>query len=1163
MYCSDGIVAYWNGGKVYSAESLPVKARARIMDQLDPLAVGQADGAGMVASWSCDGDGAIDAAEIISVAYPEIPPSAKALSYHLGFEGPPAQVVGLALTASLSIIARLGRLRDLGLPQWLSHLAGRDPPPCQLEEGTVIVTDNPRASCPTWSPLYPRPERVPRGTDPRVVVAVESLSLRRGDWRQALEWARLREWGGSLREAIEKSLSPAGDPPVEGGFQVRPSDARYARLSRYRVSYECSRPLVDCALEAGLKPGKPPRVRFEVHQLSQALRGVHEAVAAVIRDWPLEGRGLVVVPSRLAARIAGESLELRVLDEPWSVDSWGSGWAVIAWEDLLSMPWTASHAENIVLVYPEAYPGAPQGASRAREWLQWMASQYSGRLVSRLAYNLAEGLVGGGEIPRVEARVPRREWILEEARRAFSRHWGGLSLRPYQEEIIAAIVEMGLMRPGQPVYVILPTGSGKSAIFQVAGQVLKGLGLGGYTLVVSPLRALMRDQVEGARRRGFRAGRVDASVSGGKRRLTYREASMGLLDVVYVTPERFMDEGFTKLLVSSPPALAVLDEAHTLARWGPSFRPAYLHAARLIADLRSTDGWPPVAFFTATSPPETVAEVLGSIGSSPGRIVRVELSSKPTYEWPETGALVFQGPVIREEISFTVEPAPEGEERVEHSVRVIEKLSSWARSVSDPWVGVVYTGYVKRTRKVWENADELAEMIAERTGIRALSYHGQLPAGERRRREDEIYKASSEGPPLIVVATKAFGMGVDIPNIRWVLHFTASESIEDYYQEVGRAGRDGKPAIAYTLYNSLDFEERLRLVRAQRTTPSIVATTYNTIYNLWARIRKETGGSPEIVLPREAIHPDPVNMKALNTLQSLGYLDYWGVRGTLTAYKFHRGEDPSDYLPWYMDLGGRIVVGPREKIGGAAEELSLQVYKCKLWSEHRPLAIIAGDKKVETGECKDPVRVSTSNTGIVVVNMSLDRDHAPIRVFPPVEYAHIVRGMWSDEEKLESLRSLLEQAIAYRKSPEEQDRIVKEGIRRYFEAQPLHRPGDPPGVLGTRMACPSLWDCLEDLASVVKTVSDWLGQRAVTLAVQDEDKAGELVRRLSGILEAPFQGRWKGAYRRVVNASRKGPLALMDHGFIVAVLRATGRKSILIDRLEGYPYHALFMYSRA
>lgn len=1166
VYCGKRVIELWDGFETITSRGLSEMAVNRLYASINPEGIGAAIGAGLVVSYGCKGG--LDASRLLRIIFPEIPASAIALSHHLGIRGSRAEVVGRAALEAIRIASEIGESTSLNIPSWLS------PPPesrvkCSIGHGTIVVTDSPRASCPTWSPymLYPGDEK-PTDLPLEAWIALKSLAYRRGDYKSLLSMDWDPSWLKELARTIPSYLKESDEPPSQGGFQVRVEDAGELRLSRYHVYFDCTRPVKVCAEKAGLEPPRTVKVKPKVASPSIILRGPLEAVE-VARDLWGGGPTLYVTPSDLMSVLASRNLGLHLVSSPSDVDDWMDygGDAVTSWSNLLKLPWLRNISPRIVLIYPEAFPGRPNTVGGVVEWVRLLSSEVSSLMVSRLAYFQDSTLVGEARVPDTGSIEFDGEEFLREAEEVFSEFWKGYGLRSYQRMIIKALLEMIIKRPKQPVYTILPTGSGKSAIFQVAGVIGKRLGYGGYILVVSPLRALMRDQVDNARRRGFIAERIDASVTGRRKRLILTAARMGALDILYVTPERFMDEEFSKLLVESPPALIVLDEAHTLARWGPSFRPSYLHAAKLIADLRVSEDWPPVALFTATAPQDIVMESLVSIGVHMAKTVHVILDNEEGYEFPEEGALIFRGPVVRPELVFEVVRAREGAKRVDQAAGVVRELANWSSSLKEPWVGVVYTGFVKRTKREWENADQLADLLSEKTGFSTISYHGQLSSRERRLRENMVYEASSgKRDPIIVVATKAFGMGIDIPNIRWVLHFTASDSVEDYYQEVGRAGRDGGMARIVAFYDPVDFEDRIRMARAQRTTPSSIAITYNSIYKLWEAIRERTGGSPTIVMPANSIHPETLGLKTVSVLQRLGYLDYWSVRASLTGYKFRGGEDPSDYLPWYTDLGGGIVIGPRTDLRGIADKLPLQIKRCSgLTATYRPLAIKVGPVTLSTGECREYIPVETNGVRSIIVNLSLDRSHKSILYFPPDEHRYIVTSMWSEEERVEELHNLLESVFeASRKSRELANQLMRTRLEEYFAKPRTMARIDPPASLfGVRTACPTINECLDDIVRTLIRASEWISDRGVTLAVQNEEWSDAIIRRYTSLTGKPFRGRWKGTYSRIVGMSRNGWIRLMDYGFIVLVVRGSPRPSVLIDRLRGYPYHALFIYNKA
>ena len=344
---------------------------------------------------------------------------------------------------------------------------------------------------------------------------------------------------------------------------------------------------------------------------------------------------------------------------------------------------------------------------------------------------------------------------LHDAREILRRTFGHAEFRGLQGDVIAEVLA------GNSAMAVLPTGGGKSVCYQIPSMIRPGLGL-----VVSPLIALMTDQVAGLQQSGVAAARLDSNIDPEEKADTWRRIEAGELDILYVSPEGLMQPWMLERLSRIPLALIAIDEAHCVSQWGHDFRPEYRMLGRL-ADLFPNV---PRLAVTATADARTREDIRSEL--------RLESS-------PE-----FVASFARPELVLSAE-----RKRGSATKRVVELVT--ARPDRS---GVVYAGSRDKT-------EQIAQALRD-AGVPALAYHAGLERQVRTTRLEEFLEADA----AVMVATIAFGMGVDKPDVRFVIHADAPASIEAYWQEIGRAGRDGDLAEGITLYGAADMSWALRRI---------------------------------------------------------------------------------------------------------------------------------------------------------------------------------------------------------------------------------------------------------------------------------------------------------------------------------------------------------------
>ena len=405
--------------------------------------------------------------------------------------------------------------------------------------------------------------------------------------------------------------------------------------------------------------------------------------------------------------------------------------------------------------------------------------------------------------------------------------FGYEEFRPGQGEVIESVLA------GDDLLAIMPTGSGKSLCYQLPACMMEGT-----ALVVSPLIALMKDQLDGLRKHGVDATLVNSSLTRHERRERVRRMQEGAFDLVYVAPERFRSDAFLSAAQNSNVSLLAIDEAHCISHWGHDFRPDYL----ALGDVRDLLDTPTVLALTATATKQVQNDILEQLGLDDADVIL------GGFERPNLHFEVFHGAGDRAKM-----------QRLEEV---------FARDPSAP--AVVYCA----TRN---QVDEVSSGLEERDFVTGV-YHGGLSA----RRRKETQDAFMAGDLPILVATNAFGMGVDKPDIRSIAHFNMPGSLEAYYQEAGRAGRDGKPAICMMLYQPSDRGIHDFFIENSYPEPAIIES-------VWKVVAGEGMGehelSPEQIAEHVSrkgggvnVHPWAVKT-SLKQLREGGHVDFQWRRG--------------------------------------------------------------------------------------------------------------------------------------------------------------------------------------------------------------------------------------------------------------------------------------------
>jgi ATP-dependent DNA helicase RecQ len=401
------------------------------------------------------------------------------------------------------------------------------------------------------------------------------------------------------------------------------------------------------------------------------------------------------------------------------------------------------------------------------------------------------------------------------------RHFGHTGFREGQDRIVDAVLE------GRDVLAIMPTGGGKSLCYQLPAMLLDGV-----VIVVSPLIALMKDQVDALLEKGIAATLINSTLSGEEQQARIRGMVQGKYNLVYIAPERFRQRSFVNQLKQAKIAFFAVDEAHCVSQWGHDFRPDYLRLGAAITDA----GRPPVCAFTATATPD----------------VRTDIVKFLDLKDP---ALFVTG-FARPNLSFRVTAS---EKRQDKYIRLRELIDTHKQ-------GIIYCSTRKRVEEV---SSQLKEWNCAH-----VAYHAGMDDSTRARMQEQFIQRKVG----VAVATNAFGMGIDRADIRMVVHFDLPGSVEAYYQEAGRAGRDGKPAVVELLYNYADRSTQDFFIDGSNPPPQYIRDIFSCLLD-WQDENNEVRMSLDQMTERAGGRNSMMLGSALKVLAERGYIERFDISG--------------------------------------------------------------------------------------------------------------------------------------------------------------------------------------------------------------------------------------------------------------------------------------------